>query len=76
MRSRGRTLPNAARRPPSDLALLASTSVRLKRREWSTGMSESDSTPPATMTSALPRSIWSAALVIAWAPEAQARFSE
>ena len=39
-------------------------------------MSESDSAPPAITTSAWPSMIWSAALMIAWAPEAQARLSE
>ena len=38
-------------------------------------MSESDSAPPATTTSARPSMIWSAALTMAWAPEAQARLS-
>ena len=74
-RSRGRARRNAARRPPTLLARLASTSTRLKRREWRIGMSESDSTPPASTVSAWPSAIWSAALPIAWAEEAQARLS-
>ena len=53
----------------------ASTRIRLKRRECRIGMSDSDSTPPARTTSAWPRRIWSAALVMACAAEAQARFS-
>ena len=44
------------------------------RREWRMGMSLRVSTPPARMVSAWPSTIWSAALVTAWAPEAQARF--
>ena len=73
-RSRGRVRPKAASRPPKLLARLASTSTRLKRRECRIGMSESVSTPPARIVSAWPRAIWSAALAIAWALEAQARF--
>ena len=73
-RSRGRTRPRAAIRPPKLRALLASTRIWLKRREWRIGMSESDSTPPARIASAWPSRIWSAALLIAWAAEAQARF--
>ena len=57
-------------------ALPASTRIWLKRRECRIGMSESDSTPPAMMTSAWPRAIWSAALVMAWVAEAQARLSD
>ena len=55
MRSRGRSRLKAARRPPTVLALLASTRIWLKRREWRIGMSESDSTPPARMVSACPQ---------------------
>ena len=62
-------------RPPKLRALLASTRIWLKRREWRIGMSESDSTPPARIASAWPSAIWSAALVIACAAEAQARLS-
>ena len=52
----------------------AATRVRLIRRECRIGMSDSDSTPPASTTSAWPRRIWSCALVMAWPAEAQARF--
>ena len=74
-RSRGRARLRAATRPATLLARPALTSIRLKRRECRIGMSESDSTPPARMVSACPRAIWSAALAMAWAEEAQARLS-
>ena len=74
-RSRGRTCAKMPSRWPSVFALLASTRIWLKRRECRIGMSESDSTPPARITSAWPSRIWSAALVMAWAAEAQARLS-
>jgi hypothetical protein len=73
-RARGRVRPKADRRAPKVFARLASTSTRVKRREWRMGMSESDSTPPARIVSAWPSAIWSAALLMAWALEAQARF--
>ena len=56
-RSRGRVRPKAATRAPTLLALLASTSTRLKRRECRMGMSDSVSTPPARMVSAWPSAI-------------------
>ncbi len=74
-KSRGRTRASTPRRSAMAFALLASTSSWLIRFECSTGMSESDSTPPASTTSACPRRIWSAALVMACAEEAQARLS-
>ena len=75
-RSRGRILPNAPARSAKVFARLASMRMRLMRLECRIGMSVSVSTPPARMVSACPRAIWSAALVTAWAPEAQARFRE
>src|SRR5207247_9737644 len=75
-RSRGRSLANVRSRAPSDRALPASTRMSARRREARIGMSESDSTPPANTTSALPVAIASAASATAWPPEAQARFSE
>ena len=44
-------------------------------RECRIGTLESDSAPPAMMTSAWPSAIWSAASVIAWLAEAQARLT-
>ena len=57
-------------------ALRRRDEARLKPREWRIGTLESDSAPPAMTMSAWPRAIWSAASVIAWLADAQARLSE
>ncbi len=44
-------------------------------REWRIGTFDSDSAPPATITSWWPRMIWSAASVMAWFAEAHARLT-
>ena len=75
-RSRGRIRLKVRSRAPSVFALLASTRMSARRRDARIGMSESDSTPPASTTSASPRAISSWALATAWADEAQARFKE
>ena len=51
-RSRIRMRLKARNLAPSDFALLASTRMSARRREARIGMSESDSTPPASTTSA------------------------
>ena len=75
-RSRGRIRLKVRSRAPSVLALLASTRISARRRDARIGMSDSDSTPPASTTSASPRAISSEALATAWADDAQARFKE
>jgi hypothetical protein len=57
IRSLNRILEKVASRCPRDLALLASIRIWLIRLECRIGISESDSTPPASTTSALPRTI-------------------
>src|SRR5437762_1382895 len=64
-RSRGRIRLSVRSRAPKDLALLASTRMSARRREARIGMSESDSTPPASTTSASPSTISSYALATA-----------
>src|SRR4051794_5276088 len=49
------------------------TSLSDMLRECRIGTVESDSAPPAITTSWWPRTIWSAASVIAWFADAQAR---
>src|SRR5256884_409706 len=75
-RSRGRIRLSVRRRVPSDFALLASTRMSARRREARIGMSESDSTPPASATSASPSTISSYALATACPEDAHARFRE
>ena len=72
-RSRGRTFASARTRPPNVFAFDAATSASLMPREWRIGTFDSDSAPPAMMTSAWPSAIWSAASVMAWFADAQAR---
>src|SRR6266576_4574170 len=76
IKSRGRMRLNVRSRAARERALLASTRMSAKRREARIGMSESDSTPPASTTFAPPRAISSCALATAWPEEAQARFNE
>ena len=76
IRSRGRMREKTPSRWLNVFALLASIRMSARRRDARIGMSESDSTPPARMTLAWPRAIWSWAEVIAWPAEAQARFKE
>src|SRR5881296_186008 len=76
IKSRGRMRLNVRSRAPRERALLASTRMSAKRRDARIGMSESDSTPPASTTFAPPRAISSCALATAWPEEAQARFNE
>src|SRR5262245_24784667 len=76
MRSRGRVRAKVAILEPKLLALLASTRTLERRRDARIGISESDSAPPAIITSACPIAIWSWADAIAWVAEAQARFNE
>jgi hypothetical protein len=75
MKSLGRSVASVFTRPPSVLALLAVTSASLMRREWSTGTCDRLSLPPATTQSRWPRMIWSAASVMAWLADAQARLT-
>ena len=75
MRSRGLIFASAPSLAPSDFALLAAISASLKPRECRIGTFESDSAPPAMATSAWPSTIWSAASVIAWFADAQARLT-
>src|SRR5439155_931729 len=75
-RSRGRIRLMVRRRAPRDLALFASTRMSARRREARIGMSESDSTPPASTTSASPSTISSYAFATACPEDAQARFRE
>ena len=74
-RAFGRIFAIACTRPPSDFALLAETMASEKPREWRIGTLESDSAPPAIATFTCPSAIWSAASVIAWLAEAQARLT-
>src|SRR3989454_137154 len=76
IRSRGRIRLSVRSREPSDLALLASTRMSARRRDARIGMSDSDSTPPASTTSASPSMISSYALATACPEDAQARFRE
>ena len=62
-----------ASRAPMLRARVACTSSWLIRREWRIGTSDSDSTPPAMIASACPRTIWSCAAARAWPADAQAR---
>ena len=73
MRSRGRIRVTALARAPNDFAREAATSASAKPREWRTGTVDRDSAPPAIAQSAWPSRIWSAASVIAWLADAQAR---
>ena len=66
---------SAPMRPPSDLAREAATRASDIPREWRIGMFDSDSAPPAMATSRWPSAIWSAASVIAWLADAQARLT-
>src|SRR5204862_199631 len=75
-RSRGRIRLRVRRRAPSDFALFASTRMSARRREARIGISESDSTPPASTTSASPSTISSYALATACPEDAHARFRE
>ncbi len=74
-RSFGRTPVSAATRCITVFAFDAVSSASRSCFDRSIGMSDRTSTPPAIITSACPRTIWSAAEVIAWFAEAHARLT-
>src|SRR5450759_5202245 len=72
MRSFGRRRAIVLSRAGNDFAFDARTSVSANPCEWSIGILERDSEPPAIATSRWPSAIWSAASVIAWFAEEHA----
>src|SRR5215207_2413680 len=74
-RSFGRMRESALTLPPMDLARDADTRASENPRECRMGTFDNDSAPPAMTTDAWPSAIWSAASVIAWLADAQARLT-
>src|SRR6185437_9489519 len=74
-KSRGRIEPRILSRFAALLARDSATSFSDIDRECRIGTFDNDSAPPAIMTSWWPRTIWSAASVMAWLADAQARLT-